>query len=186
MRPHGTAAELERRRLSAVDRVRSGYTHQGVADFLGVRRTSVTRWMGPHAQAHSRAGAGSSFLVFPLAYGIRLGDRTVDCATGGDVDPPQVSREVPSAIRQSLVGATPDHAAETDTASPRTERTGNPPLAARGVAADNKSARRWRAHIVLIDESGFLMWPLVRRTLAPQGKTPILRTNLESSKLPFY
>jgi transposase len=28
----------------------------------------------------------------------------------------------------------------------------------------------------LIDESGFLMSPLVRRTLAPQGKTPILKT----------
>jgi transposase len=28
----------------------------------------------------------------------------------------------------------------------------------------------------LIDESGFLMSPLVRRTLAPRGKTPILKT----------
>jgi len=28
----------------------------------------------------------------------------------------------------------------------------------------------------LIDESGFLMSPLVRRTLAPRGKTPVLRT----------
>jgi transposase len=28
---------------------------------------------------------------------------------------------------------------------------------------------------VLIDESGFLMSPLVRRTLAPRGKTPVLR-----------
>jgi transposase len=30
--------------------------------------------------------------------------------------------------------------------------------------------------LVLIDESGFLMSPLVRRTLAPRGKTPILKT----------
>jgi len=28
----------------------------------------------------------------------------------------------------------------------------------------------------LIDESGFLMSPLVRRTLAPEGQTPILKT----------
>ena len=28
----------------------------------------------------------------------------------------------------------------------------------------------------MIDESGFLMSPLVRRTLAPQGKTPVLKT----------
>jgi transposase len=44
------------------------------------------------------------------------------------------------------------------------------------LAADKKSARRQRAHLVLIDESGFLMSPLVRRTLAPRGSPPILRT----------
>lgn len=50
MRPHGTAAELERRRLLAVDRVRSGYTHQEVADFLGVHRGTVTRWMAMYRE----------------------------------------------------------------------------------------------------------------------------------------
>ena len=44
------------------------------------------------------------------------------------------------------------------------------------MAQDKKSARRQRAHLVLIDESGFLMSPLVRRTLAPRGHTPILKT----------
>jgi transposase len=43
------------------------------------------------------------------------------------------------------------------------------------VAADKKIARRRRAHLVLIDESGFLMSPLVRRTLSPRGTTPVLR-----------
>ena len=49
-------------------------------------------------------------------------------------------------------------------------------LAAGKVAADKKSAARRRAHLVLIDESGFLLSPLVRRTLAPRGKTPVLKT----------
>lgn len=44
------------------------------------------------------------------------------------------------------------------------------------MAANKKLVRRRRAHLVLIDESGFLMSPLVRRTLAPRGKTPILKT----------
>ena len=44
------------------------------------------------------------------------------------------------------------------------------------MAADKKSAARRRAHLVLIDESGFLLSPLVRRTLAPRGETPILKT----------
>jgi hypothetical protein len=41
---------------------------------------------------------------------------------------------------------------------------------------DKKSARRRCAHLVLIDESGFLMSPLVRRTLAPRGRPPVLKT----------
>jgi transposase len=36
-------------------------------------------------------------------------------------------------------------------------------------------ARRRRAHLVFIDETGFLLHPLVRRTWAPRGQTPILR-----------
>src|SRR5436305_10647584 len=37
-----------------------------------------------------------------------------------------------------------------------------------------KKARRQGAHLVLIDESGLLMAPLVRRTWAPRGQTPRL------------
>jgi transposase len=45
MRPEGSAAELERRRRLAVDRVRSGYTQVEVANFLKVHRSSVSEWM---------------------------------------------------------------------------------------------------------------------------------------------
>lgn len=34
--------------------------------------------------------------------------------------------------------------------------------------------RRKQAHLLLIDESGLLLMPLVRRTLAPRGHTPVL------------
>ena len=47
-------------------------------------------------------------------------------------------------------------------------------MAGDGLAADQKKARRQDAHIVLIDESGLLMAPLVRRTWAPRGRTPNL------------
>jgi putative transposase len=43
------------------------------------------------------------------------------------------------------------------------------------LAGDKKTARRKRAWIVIIDESGALLAPLVKRTLAPIGKTPVLR-----------
>jgi hypothetical protein len=42
------------------------------------------------------------------------------------------------------------------------------------VAAHQRKARRQDAHIVLIDESGLLMAPLVRRTGAPRGEPPDL------------
>ena len=32
-----------------------------------------------------------------------------------------------------------------------------------------------KAHLVFLDESGFMLTPTVRRTLAPRGKTPILK-----------
>lgn len=38
----------------------------------------------------------------------------------------------------------------------------------------SKRARRLGAHLVFIDESGALLCPLLRRTLAPKGETPVL------------
>jgi hypothetical protein len=42
------------------------------------------------------------------------------------------------------------------------------------MAAHQKKARRQGAHITLIDESGLLMAPLVRRSWAPRGHPPAL------------
>ena len=43
-----------------------------------------------------------------------------------------------------------------------------------GLAPHQKKARRLNATLVFIDESGLLLAPLVRRSWAPCGKTPIL------------
>ena len=48
-------------------------------------------------------------------------------------------------------------------------------LEAQAMAAGKKNATRLGAHIVFVDESGFMMIPPVRRTWAPIGETPILR-----------
>jgi transposase len=53
MRTVGTPAELARRRLLAVQRVREGYSTEEVADFLGVDPSSVRRWV--HAFRHGGA-----------------------------------------------------------------------------------------------------------------------------------
>lgn len=44
MRPTGTAAELEKRRLFAIQRLTDGYTVCEVADFLGVQVRTVFAW----------------------------------------------------------------------------------------------------------------------------------------------
>lgn len=60
----------------------------------------------------------------------------------------------------------------------------------RAVERDEEAIRRWierawprikrlvarlHAHLVFIDETGFLLHPLLRRTWAPRGRTPVLR-----------
>jgi putative transposase len=41
------------------------------------------------------------------------------------------------------------------------------------LAADQKKARRCRATLLFTDESGFLLMPLIKTTLAPRGHTPL-------------
>jgi hypothetical protein len=48
------------------------------------------------------------------------------------------------------------------------------PLGCGGLAADSKKAREGRAHIVLIDETGLFLNPLVRRSWAVRGHTPVI------------
>jgi len=48
-------------------------------------------------------------------------------------------------------------------------------VAEEGLAAHQKNARRLNATIVFLDESGFMLRPLVRRSWAPRGQTPIIR-----------
>jgi len=43
------------------------------------------------------------------------------------------------------------------------------------LARAKKKARRLGAHLIFLDESGFLMAPLLRRSWAPRGATPVIR-----------
>lgn len=46
-----------------------------------------------------------------------------------------------------------------------------------------KKARRLGAHLVFLDESGFLLIPNVRKTWAPVGQTPILRHSYKRDRI---
>ena len=51
------------------------------------------------------------------------------------------------------------------------------------MAACKKNAARLGAHLVFIDESGFLLIPNVLRTWAPRGQTPIHRHRYRRDKI---
>ena len=70
-------------------------------------------------------------------------------------------------LRQSRV-----HPAEAPSRPSPTRPGGDRRVVGLRLAAHQKKARRQHAHIALIDESGLLMAPLVRRTWAPRGRTP--------------
>ena len=51
------------------------------------------------------------------------------------------------------------------------------------MAPGKKNAARLGAHLVFVDESGFLLIPSVRKTWAPRGQTPVLRLWQRHDKL---
>jgi putative transposase len=51
------------------------------------------------------------------------------------------------------------------------------------VAARKKNAARLGAYLVFVDESGFMLIPPVRRTWAPQGRTPIHRHHYRRDRI---
>lgn len=51
------------------------------------------------------------------------------------------------------------------------------------VGAGKKKARRLSAHLVFVDESGFLLLPNLKRTWAPRGATPVVKHRYRRDKV---
>ena len=192
MRTIGTPAELERRRLLAVQRVSEGYSAEEVADFLGVDPSSVCRWL---AASQQRGAAGS----------------TARSAPGR---PPKLSTTQEKIVHRWLVDNPTDYGFATESwTAPRLgllieqefdvhfrpnylsywlrQRGYTPQLPrrvprerddreiARWLAEDwpriERKARRRGACILLLDESGLLMAPLRRRSWSLRGHPPQIK-----------
>jgi transposase len=190
-RPTGTADELERRRERAARAVADGEPRKTVAKVLGVHYKTVARWVrqartpgGVAAKPPHRTEPGLSdadlrklealLLKGAKAHGwhnelwtaarvARLIDREFD----RDYHPEHVRK-----ILKRRLGWT----------SQKPRR--------RARERDDKEVARWvgdefprivrqawqrKAYLVFLDESGFFLTPTVRRTLAPRGKTPVLK-----------
>lgn len=63
---------------------------------------------------------------------------------------------------------------KTRTSGRRTQRGGDRRLETVRLAGCKKNAARLAAHVLFIDESGFLLIPSVRKTWSPVGQTPVV------------
>jgi transposase len=190
MRPKGTAAELERRRRRAVELVEQGESPTTVARILGVRTTSLHRWRRMARQPH---GLDAQPVPGPAPgltdYHLRRLERFLRQGAHKHGWPNRLwtAARVARLIRDRFgLSYHPEHVRKI--LKQRLGWTSQKPQR-RAREQNDKEVQRWRcdefprivadawrrqATVVFLDESGFMLTPTVRRTLAPRGQTPIL------------
>lgn len=190
MRPIGTAAELERRRRRAVQLLDAGESPTLVARILGVTTNSLHRWRRLARQpdgltAEPARGPKPRLNAQQL---IALEALLVEGAVAhGWANHLWTGKRVAVLIRRHFgVHYHPDHVCRllrqrlhwTSQKPQKRARERNLKEVERWIADDwpriIRQAFQRHARIALLDESGFLLSPVVRRTMAPRGKTPIL------------
>ena len=189
-RPFGTAAELERRRRQAVQAVKDGESQTTVARVLGVSRSTVFRWLKsdkstdglaakPHPGPACRLSAEQHReLAALLLQGAKAHGWSTNLWTTARVAV-LIERHFGTRYHHDHVGRmlherlnwTPQkpqrRARERDEAAIEYWRKVRFPALA-------EATRQRDAHLVFLDESGYMLTPTVRRTWAPCGQTPIL------------
>jgi len=191
MRPKGTAAELERRRCRAVTLLEQGEAPAVVARVLGVTGSSLHRW-----RRMARQGCGLAAKPVPGAKR-RLTDGQLKELEGlldqgapahGFPNELWTSARVAQVIRRHFgVNYHPDYVRRL--LRRRLNWTSHKPQR-RARERNDKEVERWKAdefprilreawyrqaHVAFLDESGFMLMPLVRRTLARRGQRVFLR-----------
>jgi len=105
----------------------------------------------------------------------RLSHRPLDLRPGRCRDSEVLPGVVSSRPRVEDPAAVGLELPEARASRPRARRRGDPPLAETRLAANQKGARQRGSPVVFVDESGFMLQPLRRRTWAPEGCTPVHR-----------
>jgi transposase len=191
MRPVGSAEELERRRHLAVQRVLEGYDCPEVADFLGVNPGSVRRWVRAF-----RTGGDSALAARPAPGRTPKLPRTLTKVIARWLAEPPSQHGFPTDLwsaprlaqlieRDLDITLNPDHLGTwlrrhdfTPQKPRRVARERDDREVTRWLSRDwpriLDSARKRKARLMLLDESGLLMAPLLRRSWAPKGHPPRL------------
>jgi transposase len=190
MRPRGSAKELERRRFRAVELIEQGEPRELVSRILGVSRGALSRWC-------RKAPLGTLEAKQHMGHPCRLTDQ--DCellkdllgqgATahgwlnnfwtarrvaqiirthfGVEYHPAHVGRILRKRLNWTCQRPEHHHMDRNDAAIQKWMRKTFPRIV--------RDAMARKAHLVFIDEAGFMLEPTIRRTYAPRGKTPVHR-----------
>src|ERR671918_2927549 len=190
----------EGRRLRAWELFQEGWHQQRIAEALGVSKGAVSQWLsraksdGPQALHHRKPPGRRSKLTHqqrlqllellvqrPQALGFRGDVWTQPRVTqvirrhfGGPIPP------LPGGAHPQAVQLEPPKASET--CQPAGRRR-HPALERGALACPEKKARDEGRTIVFVDETGCYLLPLVVRTYAPRGQTPLLRAPLSRDHL---
>ncbi len=190
MRTKGSPAELQRRRERAVQAVREGHKPATVAQVLGLERSTIYRWLRqaqtPHgldAKAVRRPSRLNDTQLAELQ-GLLLEGATAH-GWGNDL---WTARRVTTLIQRHFgLAFHPEHVRKIlkkrlgwTSQKPQLQAKERDEEAILAWLAEEfplilAEARDRDAHLVFLDESGFQLTPTVRRTLAPRGRTPILK-----------
>ena len=189
--PIGTSLELERRRRLAVERVREGESPSLVARILGVDRSSLYRWRRQAEHNPQALAARPHPHRPPYLSAQQLGELEAllvqGAATHGWPNELWTTQRVADVIdRHFGIRYHHDHVGRF-----LRQRLGWTPQKPRRVARERdetaildwqvhqfpriaRAAQERGAHLMFLDESGFMLNPCVRRTWAPRGQTPVL------------
>jgi transposase len=199
MRPKGTAAELERRRRRAVTLLEQGEAPAVVARILGVRRTSLHRWRRTARQVDGLSAKPASGAKRRLC-DAQLAELEQLLLKGAPAH--GFPNELWTSARVALViqrhfGVKYHPAYVLRLLKRRLNWTSHKPQK-RARQRNDKECERWKAdefprilreawrrgaHVAFLDESGFMLQPLVRRTLAPRGQRVILRCSAKHDRI---
>jgi len=190
MRRRGYAQELERRRFRAVELMDRGEPRKMIARILGVSPAALSRWCKladagalkakPQPGAPRRLsdqdlqrleglllqGATAHGWLNDLWTGSRVG-QVIERHFGIKYHPAHVSRMLGKYINWTCQRPQPQSIDRDDEEIERWVGEEFPLIL--------KAAAERSAHIVFVDEAGFMLEPTVRRTFAPCGKTPRFR-----------
>ena len=189
-RPFGSASALEQRRCQAVSAVQKGDRVKDVARIIGVNPRSIYRWLNLSEQpdglaAKPHAGPATRLSLSQQRHLEQLLRRGAQAH--GWPNQLWTTQRIAEVIRRHFgISLHHDHVGrflrQRLKWSPQKPRR-------RARERDEEAIARWKrdvfpevveaagarnAHLVFLDESGFMLTPTVRRTWAPQGDTPLL------------